>query len=540
MISRRNFLGIGAGALGSFLLNPNEAFSWGAFKGVAPTHQIIARTAYDLAMKEVSGRKVTKFPSREEILKCDWVSGNLYDGIHGSGPDVEGASPYSWHYYNPRTNKGRGPYAVSKHFQELVQGIRTNPNGPGAAHAASWTSHFIADMHVPYHVNGIPIGEAHDRFRSGNVWLSESESGPHYLYQLWNPPSGWGANNDFHKALAYYCKNYPHYVNGKINETDWFDPWYFNGFYRGNVITGSHAAWELDAHQIYYNPQRASQILADICSASFYDPFWKNAKLKFGQDFWVPASQQAKSFAANCAKRTAVNIKAGFDSPLIGTVWAMRAAATLFRAAMSTLTLKIRQENQGNGKIKCKGIVANNSGYATVKNVEVRLLIKQNGKWRGNVRKIGSISHGKKGWTSWDINTRKLKGYQAHMDVSGIYPDKAPDLGYVNKFFTINRVTENEEPKPDNVPAVDGCAVPQGAERHIMKNYEGYLKKIRGEKRSVGPYKSWYDSGRKQLKEVGCYYMGQPHGTIIGYNKDGSVNFKVLYNKGSYIKQLYP
>lgn len=541
MISRRNFLGLGAGTLGSFLLNPTKAFSWGAFSRVAPTHQIIAKMAYDMVIRDISGKNMMTFPDIQEILKYDWTSGNWKDGIYGTGPDVEESTPYSWHYWSQRRKWETGLYAVSKHLQELVIGLRTNPNGPGATRAASWTSHFIADMHVPYHVFGISAEEAHQRYRSGYYRLSETESGPLYLYRLRQPPNGWGGNQNFQKALEYYCINYPLKVNGEPNKTNWFDPWYFNGLYKGNVITGSHASWELDAHRYYWNPQQASKMLKNICSASYYDPTWKNVKVKFGQDFWKPATQQAAHFADECAKRTANvnNVKIVFNSPSTGIVWAMRSAATLFRASMSTLTLRIDKEYQGNGKFKYTGIVTNNHQYATVNNTEVQLMIKQNGKWRGSVGKIGSISHGKEGYISWDLDTRKLKDNQAQMEVSGIYPNKTPDLGYVNKYFTIDRVEQYEEPQVDKVPDDGQCNIPQGAEVFTTKYQQGYLRRVRGEKRFVGPYKSWHDPQRTKIRKECCYdKYGTEKGLYTEYREDGRIRGQYIMKRGSIVKTI--
>ena len=227
MISRRKFLGLGAATLGSLAVNPLDAFSWGAINRIAPTHQIIAHNAHDMVTRDVVCKRGFIFPSREEILKHDWVAlnpTNMDHFVYGTGPDVEGMTPYSWHYWNPQKNWGKGPYAVGKHFQELAQGLRTNPNGPGAAKSASWTSHFIADMHVPYHVFGMPAVEAHRRFQRNNYILKPKESGPSYLYGAWNPPFGWGENEDFRYALLHYTRNHPLIEEGKAGN-DWFDPW---------------------------------------------------------------------------------------------------------------------------------------------------------------------------------------------------------------------------------------------------------------------------------------------------------------------------
>ena len=541
MLSRRKFLGLGAASLGSLAINPLDAFSWGAFNYLAPTHQLIADTAYNMLKKDILYfNNIVPFPEHQEVLKHDQVSINptsMEHMVYGTGPDVEGRSPYSWHYWNPQKSWGKGPYAVAKHFQELAQGLHTNPKSTGTAKSASWMSHFIADMHGPYHVWGIPAYEAHRRNNARRYDLFTSESGPQYLFQLRTSPVGWGGNQNFQTAIQYFCESYPLKVNGKDNEVDWFDPWYYNGVRGARIGTGSHALWELDAHQIYWSSGRAVEMLNEICNRSYYDPLWKNAQVTFGDSFWKASSAQANKFADLCAFRTVELLDKIYEDALIGTVLAIRAVLTLFRASISALTFKIVQENQGNGYKKITAIAKNNNTYDTAHNVQLRLMVKRNGKWRGKAHAVGPIAKNSQKQTSWNIRTQAHKNMKAHLDVSGLY-NITPDLGYNFKFFTISGSQEYIPEEPEPTPNYN-CNVPTGA-RYFSNEYsEGYQKMINGKMKNVGPYKEWHGDDKKHIKYIHCYNKyGGSHGIQLWYKKDGSIGSKILYNNGYYVKEI--
>ncbi|MEA4951492.1 MAG: hypothetical protein VB107_02330, partial [Aminivibrio sp.] len=99
-------------------------------------------------------------------------------GKSGPGPDVDGASPYSWHYYNPRTGKGLAPKKVADFFSVMMH---KRVRGESQAREAAWAAHFLADMFVPYHVTGMPEEEAWQSFMAGTP-LGEKETGPAELY----------------------------------------------------------------------------------------------------------------------------------------------------------------------------------------------------------------------------------------------------------------------------------------------------------------------------------------------------------------------
>ena len=243
--SRRQFLLSGI-SLSGILLNPLKAFSWGSFDGIANTHQLIVKNAMQGLLKDPV-MKFNLFPSEKDILNSDWVN-----GIYGTGPDVEGFSNYSDHYYNPKIeNKGNGPNASGTQFHNLILKLSQSSNDKTAAKCAAWAAHFLNDMHVPYHVIGITGREAYIKYNRGHEYLTPDESGPLVLYgpQLKAKP-GWGQNQNFLLALERYVEKHIS-ARGEVGLVDWHDPWYDNGIGIGlaNTVFGSHSKWELLAHR---------------------------------------------------------------------------------------------------------------------------------------------------------------------------------------------------------------------------------------------------------------------------------------------------
>lgn len=137
-----------------FLL-ANFAYPWGSLDE-APyvnTHKYIDEVAYGALQKNTFVSE--NFPDIKNIL--------FYEGINrkaqGRGPDSEGSTLYSEHYYNPITGEGNAPQAVKKYFIKLSEANMGINMGDGAK-AAAWAAHFLADMFVPYHVVGMPASLA--------------------------------------------------------------------------------------------------------------------------------------------------------------------------------------------------------------------------------------------------------------------------------------------------------------------------------------------------------------------------------------------
>jgi hypothetical protein len=135
------------------------AYGWGS---LAPsrTHQFIVDRAYEQLQADPA-YDVAVFPSLSAIQENEGVNwtGTAgifgFDYMKGPGPDSEGASDYSEHYYNPVTGEGKGPESVSKYWRYTAQGILEGKKH-ATAKAAAWGAHFMADMFVPIMLSAPP------------------------------------------------------------------------------------------------------------------------------------------------------------------------------------------------------------------------------------------------------------------------------------------------------------------------------------------------------------------------------------------------
>ncbi|HMA67196.1 MAG TPA: hypothetical protein VKO20_05200, partial [Desulfosalsimonadaceae bacterium] len=159
---------------------PGKAYGWGAVTvpiKPAPgpwesvnwtcpvtTHQFILSKAH-LRLQNDPAYYGSGFPNFNAILAYEGVKFNgayqsLQWGMSGPGPDSEGRTNYSDHYYNPEIGEGGAPAKITENYESLVEGL-LHGDANKSAKAASWGAHFLADMHVPYHVVGIPGEKAY-------------------------------------------------------------------------------------------------------------------------------------------------------------------------------------------------------------------------------------------------------------------------------------------------------------------------------------------------------------------------------------------
>jgi len=96
-----------------------KAWGWGAVNGFCPTHQLILRQAYALLRTDGAFRGIP-FPSIDDILSYEgvtaWRSHLLTVRATGPGPDADGATNYSDHYFNPAIGRGFAPAVVFHYF----------------------------------------------------------------------------------------------------------------------------------------------------------------------------------------------------------------------------------------------------------------------------------------------------------------------------------------------------------------------------------------------------------------------------------------
>ena len=148
---------------------------------------------------------------------------------YGPGPDSVGSTFNSWHYYNPRTGKGNAPRAAGLFFEQLAKRQE-------AAKSAAWSAHFLADMAVPYHVNGLFAAELTPAYQArliadDPINLDEQVTGPRRILSLVN----FGTVRRLVGTLNIHDADFVteaqrfYRAEGGVGVHDWFDPWYWNG-----------------------------------------------------------------------------------------------------------------------------------------------------------------------------------------------------------------------------------------------------------------------------------------------------------------------
>lgn len=285
----------------------------------------------------------------------EWRGRNAKSG----GPDAAGKTKDSYHYYNPRTGKGNADKAVESHFTELLlqmysQGDfykREKPNDDTNHHAA-WAAHYLGDTYVPHHT----VGKFKEYMDEGTGKLTAAQAGPAYLYDWYaaelagtdiNPdsikplPEWAGLDNDFTNVYSWYYERYRSDEN-----SDWFDPWYYNGPYWLNILSrsvglgpkiriGSHQSWESWAHD--YVTDRAKV-------PTTYSKDWQNAVPEFNKPLANIENQaaMAKAFAVASAKETGANMAVFTKTPDVAFNKATERVATLWRASLTALRPEIK------------------------------------------------------------------------------------------------------------------------------------------------------------------------------------------------------
>lgn len=269
----------------------NDSFAWGSLNtastllGVplnASSHQYILQEAYkNLEKNDPEVFVGSNFPKLNEIMKWEGQHLTLTWGTSGDGPDSpEAKTKYSWHEYNPKTNKGEAPAQAADFYQNLESDFSQSKKGKDPAKDAAYLAHFIADVSCPYHVNGMPADDAKNlefaakstgdlqlgyptdndvhlqsdqighclewtgKGMGRSLFLTDAEinryhdtlwrtsSEYYFSYPMGAPIRGSGGKDENGTP----CNNWKKELNNwsnifKQNEyADWFDPWYSDGF----------------------------------------------------------------------------------------------------------------------------------------------------------------------------------------------------------------------------------------------------------------------------------------------------------------------
>jgi hypothetical protein len=212
-------------ALAILLVFPisDPAMAWGSLTG-SSSHQYILDEAYKKLQSD-SAFPGSNFPTIESIQAnegVEWVHGGLSGFIFGStmwlqgaGPDSPGNSKDSMHYYNPRTGKGNASIMAANLYEKLKGEILAKSS---VGRDAAYMAHFIADVSVPFHINGMPASEAISKIKSGKGTLGEDVAGVGQGGRDWMPE----------------LKKWQEVYNNS-RAADWFDPWYRDGSFDSEV-----------------------------------------------------------------------------------------------------------------------------------------------------------------------------------------------------------------------------------------------------------------------------------------------------------------
>lgn len=393
-----------------------SAFAWGSLETTGSnTHACLDRTAYAV-LAQRPGFNGEVFPKEAAILAHEGVAQTAGHGPQGPGPDSDGATFFSEHYYNPLSDKGRAPTSINNWFVKLASRVDT-------AKAAAWSAHFLADIHVPYHINGIYGAEIKESY------LHRADPRTFYL-----PDTAVGQREQLSRPLM---RSLPiHSINWQIEASryfaaekdapylDWFDPWYWNGSGPGPAIyiASSHLSFEGVVHNCPSGTPRYSSLWPGNPK-----PTWDHAAHVMGD--------VVTKFAKRIATRTYNNTPEYVAKPDDALMESANSILTLWRASFSALRVSLTQDpdpaaqKSGTPSIAVRGRLENPSGE-TATGVEMKLAIRSGTCKRKEPElvKIGSVPPGgTKYYGYWHVSVPDAGNCQLRIGAIGKF-SKTPDL----------------------------------------------------------------------------------------------------------------
>lgn len=468
------------------------AYPWGSFRGVVgikitDTHQQIVQAAFDLFLNDPRIKGLSGIPVGgartvwiDKVLEYEGVNGSLRNlSAYGPGPDAEGATTYSCHWFNPSTGAGQAPLAAADWYSRFIKGILGLGGGDEEIFKGlAWSSHFLADMFVPYHLNGIPAADALARAGAGIFTMGEAEAGPAFLfepqppapggpipgtvygdlaraYDNWNR-EGWGLNANFRELFELFRVNNQAAGQGRqTNHLDWFDPWYWTGYPARTVVLGgvlpsdpnldpgrsvlsTHATYESLAHGRFVQTGGYKRAFG---TPPPYDPLWTNPypDYAFSGEEWRAQSLAVQSFAARIAQRTRERTDAYWRAPETAVRAAVEAVYTMWRSAYTALQPMIvvgRDPARPNDGLVVTANVQNHALEACA-NVSLRLRLERGG--AVVAENIQPPSGGVDGMAarmwSWFVQVDPNQEYNVVVEAVGAYartPDRQHALSYVS------------------------------------------------------------------------------------------------------------
>jgi len=467
-------------AVAILLLLPVVAFPWASVAPLAETHQYIVATALG-RLKADPAFATNLFPVLQGVESNEGVELTAA-GLIGAGADAHSRSTYSEHYYNPRTGEGKAPNSVAHYFSELIQAniVNSKDANEGGPKQAAYCAHFLADIFVPYHVNGMSRDTAEKIWVNQRVYetefvtLPEPVTGSMVLAYL-TPYQKKGADRNFYPELNRFV------TTTDPPEFDWFDPWYYNGtsltvseMYHSQSLDNPSLLTNASSH-IMWEGRPSGQLTASAFHQQAgqgldgYDPHWKNAAPVF-ESPWVGQSEQARQFTIFKATETRDRQEAYFDNPVLPLRDAIRAVYTVWRASISGLrpSLEFQPEGGDSTAYKVTGKVTN-AASAPGGSLRARLSV-TDCSLPGNDKEkevVKSLAARQEAQVSWKVEPVAGKVCNLKLEVIGAYT--IPDLQYAHvervffppqpKQVTKPTVTNPAQPQPVNTPATPGAMV---------------------------------------------------------------------------------
>jgi hypothetical protein len=390
------------------LVSPRHSYGW-ASKLKRLSHQYIVTTACDLLKNDPVGKE-KRFPECEAILANEGAK----------GPDGEGNSPYSYHYYNPVLKIGDGPKQASVEYENLARGLATNSLS-GMDKAAAWAQHYLADMHVPFHTLGMYADDALAKYPDGQIDDQRVYGGTRFCAACGTVATWQAEKGDFSWSLSAFKDAKKAAKAAGHDDLNWFDPWLYNGtlpfeHYEG---TSSHVYWEAVSYVPTYTLEG-------------FEINWENAPAAF--DATAPWTKQGAAveqlaIAAATYARTADLSRFSY---LLQK--AIRAVYTMYRASISGLTpaIAVKETEEGYDI----GLTVNNiEPRADAQNVQTRFTVTGNGCKRVKGDESSSLATriGKNGTFESTKDFWKVEApdgaCKVWVEVIGSYED-VPDLQY--------------------------------------------------------------------------------------------------------------
>jgi hypothetical protein len=447
----------------AMLICVTNAYAWSSLDtGHAfATHQFINEKAYK-AIRKHPAFNSSGFPSLDDIQRHGSVSISSKLSISalgilpkptivGLGPDVEGNSYFSQHWYNPANKQGKAPETINKLHADLSEALNQTSGNHSEekilennAHLAAYVAHYMQDMTCPMHVSGI---DGINALRSEIGNLDDISPYAVYLYSK----ETWKTMIDLFKEVR---DNDPH--------TDFFDPLYYDGGWPATTNFGSHVQYEAKVEEHYMAVATAThQILWAVEEKKGYVPKdYDNNKAK-------TISEGMELLAKDAAKKTRERIGTKSNP---GPLWidldaiyaslqipyedwwrAIQLTYVTWRSSFcalhsSTEDIKFVKISNRPKEYKLSVSVDNLEPESPAKIVNVYYKIEGDIKTDGNIDFTESIpKNDTSGWYSADksfkIEDPKNLSGKIIIEIKGKYDKKIPDSGFKRVQYDLKDIT---------------------------------------------------------------------------------------------------